>query len=205
MFIFGSGNTSIPRFLKNQCYDRQIVWGFISLIKISLIMQFVKKTMVMTGAMLLAFGVCAQNNAPVVKESGKEIAVEENETSSVSTKESKVDFKVSADVVSSYIWRGAYNAGASIQPTLGMSVGNFSLTVWGSKEISDLHKEIDITAAYSFGCVSVFVADYWWEGDKFWEKRIILLLNILIWIIMIRNIVWKQESLGLCQRNSPCL
>ena len=134
-------------------------------------MQFVKKTMVMTGAMLLAFGVCAQNNAPVVKESGKEIAVEENETSSVSTKESKVDFKVSADVVSSYIWRGAYNAGASIQPTLGMSVGNFSLTVWGSKEISDLHKEIDITAAYSFGCVSVFVADYWWEGDKFWEKE----------------------------------
>ena len=125
----------------------------------------------MTGAMLLAFGVCAQNNAPVVKESGKEIAVEENETSSVSTKESKVDFKVSADVVSSYIWRGAYNAGASIQPTLGMSVGNFSLTVWGSKEISDLHKEIDITAAYSFGCVSVFVADYWWEGDKFWEKE----------------------------------
>ena len=76
-----------------------------------------------------------------------------------------------SDLVSSYIWRGFYNAGASIQPTLGMSAGNFSLTVWGSKEISDLHKEIDITAAYSFGRVSVSVADYWWEGDKFWEKE----------------------------------
>ena len=62
-----------------------------------------------------------------------------------------VSFQVSGDVVSSYVWRGAYNAGASIQPTLGMSIGNFSFTAWGSKEISDTHKEIDLTAAYSIG------------------------------------------------------
>ncbi|MFR4024564.1 MAG: hypothetical protein ACLTZY_00925 [Alistipes indistinctus] len=32
--------------------------------------------------------------------------------------------------MSSYIWRGFYNAGASIQPTLGMKAGGFALTAW---------------------------------------------------------------------------
>ena len=77
-----------------------------------------------------------------------------------------VSFQVSGDVVSSYVWRGAYNAGASIQPTLGMSIGNFSFTAWGSKEISDTHKEIDLTAAYSFGKFGIAVTDYWWDGEK---------------------------------------
>lgn len=133
-------------------------------------MQLVK-TMMVAGALLFALSVRGQENVPMGKEIEEKNSEMEESYSAESTKESKVSFKVSADVVSSYIWRGAYNAGASIQPTLGMSAGNFSLTVWGSKEISDLHKEIDITAAYSFGCVSVFVADYWWEGDKFWEKE----------------------------------
>lgn len=81
-----------------------------------------------------------------------------------------VEFKVSGDVVSSYIWRGAYNAGASIQPTLSMSIGTFSFTAWGSKEISGAHKEIDLTAAYSYGKFNLFVADYWWEGEKSGDK-----------------------------------
>ena len=34
---------------------------------------------------------------------------------------------VQGDLVSSYVWRGMYQTGASIQPTLGFSVGNFSL------------------------------------------------------------------------------
>ena len=127
-------------------------------------MQLIKTTMMMAGALLLALNVCGQENVPVEKKVEKKVTSENHDAG-------KVNFKVSADVVSSYIWRGAYNAGASIQPTLGMSAGNFSLTVWGSKEISDLHKEIDITAAYRFGRVSVSVADYWWEGDKFWEKE----------------------------------
>lgn len=160
-------------------------------------MQLVKKTMMMAGALLLALNVCGQENVPVEKKVEKKVTSENHDVG-------KVNFKVSADVVSSYVWRGAYNAGASIQPTLGMSAGNFSLTVWGSKEISDLHKEIDITAAYSFGRVSVSVADYWWEGDKFWEKRIILLPSILIWTIMTRNIVWRPGFRGQFPRGFPC-
>lgn len=81
--------------------------------------------------------------------------------------EKGVKFNVSGDLVSSYIWRGAYNAGASVQPTLGMSAGNFSFTAWGSKEISGPHKEIDLTAAYNFGRVSLLVTDYWWAGEKY--------------------------------------
>ena len=41
---------------------------------------------------------------------------------------------VQGDLVSSYVWRGMYQTGASIQPTLGFSVGNFSLTAWGSTD-----------------------------------------------------------------------
>lgn len=36
-----------------------------------------------------------------------------------------ISFQVSGGVVSSYVWRGAYNAEASVQPTFGMGVGNF--------------------------------------------------------------------------------
>ena len=43
-------------------------------------------------------------------------------------------FNVQGDLVSSYVWRGMYQTGASIQPTLGFSVGNFSLTAWGSTD-----------------------------------------------------------------------
>ena len=44
----------------------------------------------------------------------------------------KVNFSVQGDLVSSYIWRGFYQTGASFQPTLSLGVGNFSLTAWGS-------------------------------------------------------------------------
>ena len=43
----------------------------------------------------------------------------------------KVNFSVQGDLVSSYIWRGFYQTGASFQPTLSLGVGNFSLTAWG--------------------------------------------------------------------------
>lgn len=81
--------------------------------------------------------------------------------------EKDVTLNVSGDVVSSYVWRGAYNAGASVQPTLGLNAGNFSFAAWGSKEISGPHKEIDLTAAYSFGKLGVAVTDYWWDGERY--------------------------------------
>ena len=46
----------------------------------------------------------------------------------------KVSFSVQGDLVSSYIWRGFYQTGASFQPTLSLGVGNFTLTAWGSTD-----------------------------------------------------------------------
>ena len=80
-----------------------------------------------------------------------------------------VQFNVSGDFVSSYVWRGMYQgAQACVQPTLGLRTGGFSLTAWGSTSLADVvngHKELDLTAAYSFGNFTVQVADLWWGGQ----------------------------------------
>ena len=83
-------------------------------------------------------------------------------------------FNVQGDIVSSYVWRGMYQTGASFQPTLGFSAGNFSLTAWGSTDFDGYqsseglaNKEIDLTAAYTFGNsgLTLSVADLWWAGQ----------------------------------------
>lgn len=85
-----------------------------------------------------------------------------------------LNVNVSADLVSTYMWRGLYQTGASIQPTLGCSVKGFSFTVWGSTDFDGASssegkaaKEIDLTAAYTFGNsgLSVSIADLWWAGQ----------------------------------------
>ena len=78
------------------------------------------------------------------------------------------EFTIQGDFVSSYVWRGIYQGGAaSFQPTLGFSVGNFSLTAWGSTSLSESNKEIDLTAAYKFGETgpALSVATLWWDGQ----------------------------------------
>lgn len=88
--------------------------------------------------------------------------------------DSKVSFTVQGDLVSSYVWRGFYQTGASIQPTLALGVGNFSLTAWGSTDFQGVNasangaaKEIDLTAAYKFGQAgpTLQVASLWWAGQ----------------------------------------
>lgn len=78
------------------------------------------------------------------------------------------EFTIQGDLVSSYVWRGIYQGGAaSFQPTLGFSVGNFSLTAWGSTSLSESNKEIDLTVAYKFGEAgpTLSVATLWWDGQ----------------------------------------
>ena len=78
-------------------------------------------------------------------------------------KSGNVRFNIAGDLVSSYIWRGMYQSGAAIQPTLGLQVGRFSLTAWGSADFTGQgHKEADLTAAYSVGGFTLSLADYWW-------------------------------------------
>lgn len=91
------------------------------------------------------------------------------------------EFTVQGDFVSSYVWRGMYQTGISVQPTLGFGVGNFSLTAWGSTDFDGVTavnaanefetgypgKEFDLTAAYKFGETGLVlsVTDYWWAGQ----------------------------------------
>ena len=48
--------------------------------------------------------------------------------------DSGATFTVQGDLLSSYLWRGFYQTGASFQPTLAFSVAGFSLTAWGSTD-----------------------------------------------------------------------
>lgn len=76
-------------------------------------------------------------------------------------------FKVAGDLVSSYVWRGQYQTGASVQPTLGFIKGGFSMTAWGSVDITGKEaKEVDLTMAYSFKGLTLSVADLWWAGEQ---------------------------------------
>ena len=91
------------------------------------------------------------------------------------------EFTVQGDFVSSYVWRGMYQTGMSVQSTLGFNVGGFSLTAWGSTDFEGVSavsaadelgtsypgKEFDLTAAYKFGEAgpTLSVTDYWWAGQ----------------------------------------
>ncbi|WP_293664298.1 TorF family putative porin [uncultured Parabacteroides sp.] len=88
--------------------------------------------------------------------------------------ESGATFNVQGDLVSSYIWRGMYQTGASFQPTFSFGIAGFSLTAWGSTDFDGYqaaeglaNKEIDLTAAYTFANSGLIlsVADLWWAGQ----------------------------------------
>jgi hypothetical protein len=77
----------------------------------------------------------------------------------------EVETTVSADVVSSYIWRGQDLGSTAAQPTLGVAYKGLSLTAWGSYGLVNAAdtKEFDLTLAYSIGGFTVGVTDYWFS------------------------------------------
>jgi hypothetical protein len=87
-------------------------------------------------------------------------------SASVPFAKGQVEMSAGADLVSSYIWRGAYCGGVSVQPSLGLSAGGFSLTAWGSVGFtSPLYtEEFDFTAGYTVGGLSIALTDYWFNS-----------------------------------------
>jgi hypothetical protein len=85
------------------------------------------------------------------------------------------EVSVGADVVSSYVWRGQYLGGASIQPGVGFSTGGFSIGAWGSTDIVNLAglKEFDLSVGYEISGVSLGITDYWivsqGEGPRYFN------------------------------------
>lgn len=87
-------------------------------------------------------------------------------TSICAQENKKIKVNISGDIVSSYVWRGQYQVGSSIQPTLGLETSNFSLTAWGNVDfIGKGNKEADLTAAYTFRNMTLSATDYWWAGE----------------------------------------
>jgi hypothetical protein len=75
-------------------------------------------------------------------------------------------FSLSADFVSSYVWRGTYCAGTSIQPAMGFEAGGFFIEAWGSVDVGGQGlKEVDLSTGYSFGKFSIGLSDYWWNNE----------------------------------------
>jgi hypothetical protein len=81
-------------------------------------------------------------------------------------KREKASFSLGADFVSSYVWRGTYQAGFSVQPAMGLEAYGFSLSAWGNTDIADKgFKEVDFTLGYTIADFSVAITDYWWMGE----------------------------------------
>lgn len=80
-------------------------------------------------------------------------------------KKDKVSLELGADLVSSYVWRGAYQTSAAIQPSIAFNVGGFSLSAWGSVPSSGTAKEVDFAISYETAGLSIAITDYWWAGE----------------------------------------
>jgi len=77
-----------------------------------------------------------------------------------------IDISLSGDFVSSYVWRGFKQAGASVQPSLSVGAAGFSLGAWASTDIAgNGNKEVDFVLSYSIKGLTLSATDYWWDGE----------------------------------------
>ena len=76
-----------------------------------------------------------------------------------------VTLQVEMDLVSSYIWRGVYEAGPSLQPGLTLGIGNFPIAAWGSVDFtSSSYKEADLMLSYRLKNITFHLKDLYDEG-----------------------------------------
>lgn len=78
-------------------------------------------------------------------------------------------FKITADLVSSYVWRGSMatvSPTPNFQPTLAYTKGNFEIGVWGSTDFTGSYKEIDTYISVIVHHFRLAVTDYNWNFEK---------------------------------------
>lgn len=73
---------------------------------------------------------------------------------------------VNADFVSSYMWRGMKCGNASVQPTLGVSMGQFTLSAWGSTEFRNENNEIDLVLEYEYKGLKLNLTNYFTQTSE---------------------------------------
>jgi hypothetical protein len=86
-------------------------------------------------------------------------------------------FKVTADLVSIYVWRGSLATGSptpNFLPTLAYLNGNFEIGVWGSTDFVGSYKELDPYFSLIAGKFKLTFTDYNWnfhQADYFNYKN----------------------------------
>jgi hypothetical protein len=91
-----------------------------------------------------------------------------------SVSQEKPDFavKASAELVSSYVWRGvpSYSftneqpvLAPNFQPTLGFQTGSFEVGAWGSTDFTGSYKELDLYVMYTYKGLTASFTDYYWD------------------------------------------
>jgi len=78
-------------------------------------------------------------------------------------------FKVTAELVSHYVWRGSMATGSptpNLQPTLSYTKGPIEIGVWGSTDFIGSYKEVDPYLAFTKGPLKVTLTDYNWNFNK---------------------------------------
>jgi len=97
---------------------------------------------------------------------------------SMAQEKSNFSLKASAELVSSYIWRGspAYTysndqtfLAPNFQPTLGFVFGGLEVGAWGSTDFAGGYQEVDLYASYSFKGVTATFTDYYWDAG--WASK----------------------------------
>lgn len=76
------------------------------------------------------------------------------------------DVFLNADFVSSYVWRGMKCGNAAVQPTLGVSMGSFTLSAWGSTEFRNENNEIDLALEYELKGLTLSVTNYFEQSEE---------------------------------------
>jgi len=77
--------------------------------------------------------------------------------------------KLTADLVSSFVWRGSLstkNPIPSFQPTMSWTHKAIEIGVWGSTGLIDDYKEIDPYLSFSINNIKLTVTDYNWDFEK---------------------------------------
>jgi hypothetical protein len=92
---------------------------------------------------------------------------------SAAAQETKSALNVTADFVSSYVWRGSQlGKGPAIQPTVEFTSGKFTLGAWGSYCLSDVEApETDLYTSLSFGNLTVGLTDYYFPGPSWFHTE----------------------------------
>lgn len=95
----------------------------------------------------------------------------------------KIKTKVTADIVSSFVWRGVPGyaplmdqqnlLAPSIQPTFALDIGNLEIGAWGSGDFTGTYKEVDLYASYTLKSLTFTFTDYYWDlgwlGKNYFE------------------------------------